>query len=447
MLCPITLQPFVDPVLAEDGHTYERHAIEKWFISKHSSPVTNQHIGTRLTPNHLARSITASTTPETTLESALGKALLRGNTQDLSDCLDIIDPVMTSDPKRIRHTLVSTGHIINPVLDDRLTLFEHSALEKHRITHQRLAHVTTEQRTIADLLPVAEQRRKELLEQQTIHWAAYTATTRHLDVFDRHILRLKTINKNNQTELADLTQLTKHAPKDLPLSPVEHDFRQIAIDTFYGLNNRAIDKTLAHVLARATQGDPEITEWAQNTTPFDDFFTHDAPEHFYDHDDPTVSQLTTAATNGSATARFRLGLAHKNGHNVDKDYDAAVQLLHQASNQNLSEAKMHLAQLTHDPDTRLSLLRQAATMDGSVVEAMYNTSRELLSRENVSTQNLASAINYAWHAAIRGHTAADDFFTHTENIIASLSRVNKPPRDEDSSDESSDLEVLYSDSD
>ena len=29
--CPITLAPFVDPVVASDGHTYERNAIEAWF--------------------------------------------------------------------------------------------------------------------------------------------------------------------------------------------------------------------------------------------------------------------------------------------------------------------------------------------------------------------------------------------------------------------------------
>jgi len=35
MTCPITLAPFVDPVIASDGHTYERCAIEAWFRAGH----------------------------------------------------------------------------------------------------------------------------------------------------------------------------------------------------------------------------------------------------------------------------------------------------------------------------------------------------------------------------------------------------------------------------
>lgn len=39
--CPITSEPFEDPVLTLDGHTYERHAISQWFESGHAtSPIT-----------------------------------------------------------------------------------------------------------------------------------------------------------------------------------------------------------------------------------------------------------------------------------------------------------------------------------------------------------------------------------------------------------------------
>lgn len=43
LTCPITLEIFVDPVLAEDGHTYERAAIVEW-IKYHqgTSPLTRQ---------------------------------------------------------------------------------------------------------------------------------------------------------------------------------------------------------------------------------------------------------------------------------------------------------------------------------------------------------------------------------------------------------------------
>lgn len=50
-LCKITHQIMFDPVVAEDGYTYERAAIEEWLINNHTSPMTKEIIGNRLTPN------------------------------------------------------------------------------------------------------------------------------------------------------------------------------------------------------------------------------------------------------------------------------------------------------------------------------------------------------------------------------------------------------------
>jgi hypothetical protein len=38
--CSITHCIFLDPVLAADGHFYERFAIEKWFETNSTSPLT-----------------------------------------------------------------------------------------------------------------------------------------------------------------------------------------------------------------------------------------------------------------------------------------------------------------------------------------------------------------------------------------------------------------------
>ena len=45
--CPITQECFTDPVVAEDGHTYEREAILRWFhhMGRTRSPVTNALLG------------------------------------------------------------------------------------------------------------------------------------------------------------------------------------------------------------------------------------------------------------------------------------------------------------------------------------------------------------------------------------------------------------------
>ena len=39
--CPITLELMKDPVVAIDGRSYERHAIENWFLSNKTSPANN----------------------------------------------------------------------------------------------------------------------------------------------------------------------------------------------------------------------------------------------------------------------------------------------------------------------------------------------------------------------------------------------------------------------
>lgn len=50
----------VDPVIAADGHTYERAAIQQWLQTHSTSPVTSIPLThTRLVPNVLARTAIA----------------------------------------------------------------------------------------------------------------------------------------------------------------------------------------------------------------------------------------------------------------------------------------------------------------------------------------------------------------------------------------------------
>ena len=61
--CPITCEIMKDPVLCvEDGHTYERVAVEQWFATgARTSPATSQHLeSTALAPNHVVRKLIAA---------------------------------------------------------------------------------------------------------------------------------------------------------------------------------------------------------------------------------------------------------------------------------------------------------------------------------------------------------------------------------------------------
>ena len=56
--CPLTGEPFRDPVVASDGHTYERAAISSWICKGGASPLTGQALApAALTPNELARAL------------------------------------------------------------------------------------------------------------------------------------------------------------------------------------------------------------------------------------------------------------------------------------------------------------------------------------------------------------------------------------------------------
>jgi hypothetical protein len=55
-MCPLTGQVMGDPVMAADGHTYERAAISDWLRLRDVSPVTGQPLSSAvLQPNYSLR--------------------------------------------------------------------------------------------------------------------------------------------------------------------------------------------------------------------------------------------------------------------------------------------------------------------------------------------------------------------------------------------------------
>ena len=50
LLCPITQELPIDPVMAEDGRVYDRSAIEQWLATNEKSPHTNEPMGKKLLP-------------------------------------------------------------------------------------------------------------------------------------------------------------------------------------------------------------------------------------------------------------------------------------------------------------------------------------------------------------------------------------------------------------
>jgi hypothetical protein len=59
LMCPITQERFVDPVIASDGHTYERAAIQAWIRKNRTSPLTRERLTNELRPNFTVKSLLA----------------------------------------------------------------------------------------------------------------------------------------------------------------------------------------------------------------------------------------------------------------------------------------------------------------------------------------------------------------------------------------------------
>jgi hypothetical protein len=53
--CPITMVVMREPVVADDGHTYERSAITEWVRRKGTSPLTRERMSSHFVPNMAIR--------------------------------------------------------------------------------------------------------------------------------------------------------------------------------------------------------------------------------------------------------------------------------------------------------------------------------------------------------------------------------------------------------
>ncbi|CAN0193713.1 unnamed protein product [Scytosiphon promiscuus] len=55
-MCPLTLEVMIDPVVCEDGHSYERGALEAWLRNHNTSPMSNARLTSNMmVPNHALR--------------------------------------------------------------------------------------------------------------------------------------------------------------------------------------------------------------------------------------------------------------------------------------------------------------------------------------------------------------------------------------------------------
>jgi hypothetical protein len=101
--CPITGEPMRDPVVAADGHTYERSAIARWLSTSNKSPLTGAILAHKeLVPNYMLLSSLqeAATASIVAMSSSPSKTVKAAPSFQLDDAImaDVaIDDAATSD--------------------------------------------------------------------------------------------------------------------------------------------------------------------------------------------------------------------------------------------------------------------------------------------------------------------------------------------------------------
>ena len=74
LICPISQELPVDPVMALDGKIYERASIERWLKKHKRSPLTGLAMGTTLTPALQLRTIIETVVASGAIDEAVAKA-------------------------------------------------------------------------------------------------------------------------------------------------------------------------------------------------------------------------------------------------------------------------------------------------------------------------------------------------------------------------------------
>ena len=143
LMCPISHGRMVNPVLASDGFTYEKLAIQKWLGNGNStSPMTRKVMNTTLTPNQAMKTRIQEWIEENTglnglqkqLKSLQGPLLMASTPKEALDAIKVIGELVTRSklsnicilgPKgveKMRRHIEMEGNLSDKVMNALFTL-------------------------------------------------------------------------------------------------------------------------------------------------------------------------------------------------------------------------------------------------------------------------------------------------------------------------------------
>ncbi|OQR89136.1 hypothetical protein ACHHYP_06457 [Achlya hypogyna] len=117
-VCPITQELMVDPVVTDDGHSYEHEAIKRWLRANATSPVTNLPLRSKtLLPNHALKRAIADFRSRFPMSPSSS-----GASTGYFNLTPAAAPVSTSRMPTRRESLPQTGYFVYQLQED-LELF------------------------------------------------------------------------------------------------------------------------------------------------------------------------------------------------------------------------------------------------------------------------------------------------------------------------------------
>lgn len=138
--CKITHDIMTDPVIASDGHTYEREAITEWLKNNDTSPITREKISNTLIPNLLIKSVLSDY--ETSKGPLINSELSDHETStglsiclviDISGSMDCSASQYSNEPAfsrldLVKHSVITIASMIRPI--DNISIITFSEVPK-----------------------------------------------------------------------------------------------------------------------------------------------------------------------------------------------------------------------------------------------------------------------------------------------------------------------------
>lgn len=137
--CPISMEPMVDPVLCEDGQTYERTNILEWLSRSPTSPLTRQP----LSPNNLRPNL------------ALKAAIQRWKVQEMTSKKSVVTtvPVRPQPPNQ---------PVLNPSYLYRQEIYQQQPIQSYQRDQREQTAI------VVEVSPQARQEQMTMNQQRKV---------------------------------------------------------------------------------------------------------------------------------------------------------------------------------------------------------------------------------------------------------------------------------------